>query len=128
MNLVTSFRDWVTPATVISARADGGRPRCRRPNIRNTTARSPSRFRPPFVIDALACRRETDSNRGHERNRTPDRDLQTFRRSVRTDEENSFSAVRSQEVVRHQFCRVPLRPLQRRLWIQFSVVAWKILR
>src|ERR1700676_990808 len=44
MNLVTSFRDWVTPAIVISARVDGGRPRCRRPNIRDTTLVVPPGF------------------------------------------------------------------------------------
>src|SRR3979411_805274 len=122
MNSVTSFQDWVTPAIVISARVDGGRPRCRRPNVRDTRARSPSRFRPPFVINALACSRETDSKRGHERNRTPDRDLQTFRRGLRADEKDSLSAVRSQEVVHPRFCRVSRRAFLRD-GIQFSNTA-----
>ena len=50
-----------------------------------------------------------------ERNRTADRRPETFRRSVRTDEADTFSAFRSGKMVRHRICRLARAHWPRRI-------------
>src|SRR4030095_8088151 len=63
-------------------------------------------------------------NPAHERNKAQDRNLQTFWRSVQTNEQDSFSIIRPEKMVGNWFRGVLVRASCGR-WFQFSIAIWR---
>src|SRR6266496_294681 len=63
-------------------------------------------------------------NPAHERNKAQDRNLQTFRRSVRANEQDSFSTVRPEKMVCNWLRGVLIRA-SCGCWFQFSIAIWQ---
>jgi hypothetical protein len=67
---------------------------------------------------------QTVSECEHERYQTQDRNLQTFWRSIRTNEQDSVSTIRPEKMVGNWFRGVLVRA-SCRCWFQFSVAIWQ---
>src|SRR2546421_583106 len=76
------------------------------------------------MLSGLIARVELFQNTRHERNRTQDRNLQTFWRSVRAGEQDSISTVRPEKMVCNWFRGVSVRAFGR-CRLQFPIAVWQ---
>src|SRR5947207_4633870 len=72
------------------------------------------------MLSGLIAWVELFQNTRHERSQTQDRNLQTFWRSVRPDEQDSISTVRPEKMACNWFCGVLVRTFGRG-WLQFPI-------
>src|SRR5438552_5218195 len=72
------------------------------------------------MLSGLIARVELFQNTRHERSQTQDRNLQTFWRSVRADEQDSISTVRPEKMACNWFRGVLVRTFGRG-WLQFPI-------
>src|SRR6266436_8142000 len=72
------------------------------------------------MLSGLIARVELFQNTRHERSQTQDRNLQTFWRSIRADEQDSISTVRPEKMAYNWFRGVLVRAFGR-CWLQFPI-------
>jgi len=76
------------------------------------------------MLSELIARVEPFQNTRHERSQTQDRNLQTFWRGVRADEQDSISTVQPEKMVCNLFRGVLIRAFGGR-WLQSPIAVWQ---